>query len=128
MESRTNLHPPCIIVHGGAWAIPESLKEPSINGVKRAAKTGYDRLIEVLKITNVEPYFEHCGYVPNELQLTNLVELKKKCVPVVHVSLFHSVVIAWHTVYATSFCWADGLCWSDGKVKFTLIEAVHDIG
>lgn len=47
MESRTNLYPPCIIVHGGAWAIPESLKEPSINGVKRAAKTGYDRLIEV---------------------------------------------------------------------------------
>lgn len=46
MESRTNLYPPCIIVHGGAWAIPESLKEPSINGVKRAAKTGYDRLIE----------------------------------------------------------------------------------
>lgn len=46
MESRTNLHPPCIIVHGGAWAIPESLKEPSINGVKRAAKTGYDRLTE----------------------------------------------------------------------------------
>ena len=77
MESRTNLHPPCIIVHGGAWAIPESLKEPSIIGVKRAAKTGYDRLIEVLKITNVEPYFEHCGYVPNELQLTDLVELKK---------------------------------------------------
>ena len=79
MESRTNLYPPCIIVHGGAWAIPESLKEPSINGVKRAAKTGYDRLIEVLKITNVEPYFEHCGYVPNELQLTDLVELKKVC-------------------------------------------------
>lgn len=77
MESRTNLHPPCIIVHGGAWAIPESLKEPSINGVKRAAKTGYDRLTEVLKITNIEPYFEHCGYVPNELQLTDVVELKK---------------------------------------------------
>ena len=54
--------------------------------------------------------------------------VEKKCVPVVHVSLFHSVVIAWHTVYATSFCWRDGLCWSDGKVKFTLIEAVHDIG
>lgn len=79
MESRANLHPPCIIVHGGAWAIPDSLKEPSINGVKKAAKTGYDRLIEVSKITDVEPYFEHCGYVPNELQFVNLVELKKMC-------------------------------------------------
>lgn len=38
---------PCIIVHGGAWAIPDVLKEPSVNGVKKAAKKGYERLVEV---------------------------------------------------------------------------------
>ena len=58
MESRANLHPPCIIVHGGAWTIPDSLKEPCINGVKKAAKAGYDRLIEVSEITDFESYFE----------------------------------------------------------------------
>lgn len=39
MEAR-----PCIIVHGGAWAIPDILKEASVNGVKRAAQKGYDCL------------------------------------------------------------------------------------
>lgn len=43
MESRTNLQP-CIIVHGGAWAIPDALKERSIEGVKEAAKKGYECL------------------------------------------------------------------------------------
>ena len=45
MEAR-----PCIIVHGGAWAIPDILKEASVNGVKRAAQKGYDCLKQVKKI------------------------------------------------------------------------------
>ena len=44
MEAR-----PCIIVHGGAWAIPDILKEASVNGVKRAAQKGYDCLKQVKK-------------------------------------------------------------------------------
>ena len=40
---------PCIIVHGGAWAIPDILKEASVNGVKRAAQKGYYCLKEVKK-------------------------------------------------------------------------------
>ena len=42
MEAR-----PCIIVHGGAWAIPDILKEASVNGVKRAVQKGYDCLKQV---------------------------------------------------------------------------------
>lgn len=38
---------PCIIVHGGAWAIPDVLKQPSVNGVKKAAEKGYESLIKV---------------------------------------------------------------------------------
>ena len=40
---------PCIIVHGGAWAIPDILKEASVNGVKTAAQKGYYCLKEVKK-------------------------------------------------------------------------------
>ena len=40
----------CIIVHGGAWAIPDILKEPSVNGVKKAAKKGYDCLMKVTEV------------------------------------------------------------------------------
>ena len=48
MEAQTDLNiQPCIIVHGGAWAIPDILKEASVNGVKKAAKKGYDCLKEV---------------------------------------------------------------------------------
>ena len=48
METQTNLDiQPCIIVHGGAWAIPDILKEASVNGVKKAAKKGFDFLKEV---------------------------------------------------------------------------------
>lgn len=47
MEAQTDLNiQPCIIVHGGAWAIPVILKEASVNGVKKAAKKGYDCLKE----------------------------------------------------------------------------------
>jgi beta-aspartyl-peptidase (threonine type) len=35
---------PVIIIHGGAWAIPEKLSEASKNGVKLAAKIGIRKL------------------------------------------------------------------------------------
>lgn len=38
---------PCIIVHGGAWAMPDVLKAPSVKGVKKAAEIGYESLITV---------------------------------------------------------------------------------
>ena len=38
---------PCIIVHGGAWAIPDVLKQPSVNGVKKAAEKSYESLMKV---------------------------------------------------------------------------------
>lgn len=41
---KTNFQP-CIIVHGGAWAIPDVLKESSVRGVKKAAEIGYESLI-----------------------------------------------------------------------------------
>lgn len=34
-----------IIVHGGAWKIPEALTERSLRGVRAAAKAGYDILV-----------------------------------------------------------------------------------
>lgn len=37
---------PVIIVHGGAWAIPEKLSEASKTGVKLAAKIGIKILFE----------------------------------------------------------------------------------
>lgn len=43
---KTNFQP-CIIVHGGAWAIPDVLKESSVRGVKKAAEIGYESLITV---------------------------------------------------------------------------------
>ena len=35
---------PVIIVHGGAWAIPDELACASVGGVKRAAEAGYQVL------------------------------------------------------------------------------------
>ena len=43
---KTNFQP-CIIVHGGAWAIPDILMESSVKGVKKAAEIGYESLITV---------------------------------------------------------------------------------
>ena len=37
---------PVVVVHGGAWAIPEKLAEASREGVKAAAKTGYQVLVD----------------------------------------------------------------------------------
>lgn len=37
---------PVIVIHGGAWAIPDSLKQASIDGVLEAARRGYARLIQ----------------------------------------------------------------------------------
>ena len=36
---------PVVIIHGGAWAIPDKLSEASVNGVKFAAK----KALEILK-------------------------------------------------------------------------------
>ena len=36
---------PAIAVHGGAWAIPDHLKEASCDGVKRAVRAGYEVLV-----------------------------------------------------------------------------------
>jgi L-asparaginase / beta-aspartyl-peptidase len=36
---------PCIIVHGGAWQIPEALTERSLAGVRRACEAGYAILL-----------------------------------------------------------------------------------
>ncbi len=35
---------PVVIIHGGAWAIPDKLAEPSRNGVKLAAQKAYEIL------------------------------------------------------------------------------------
>ena len=35
-----------IIVHGGAWAIPQALRERSLHGVRCAANVGYHKLRE----------------------------------------------------------------------------------
>ena len=37
---------PVIIIHGGAWAIPEKLSEASKSGVKLAAKIGIRLLLD----------------------------------------------------------------------------------
>ena len=37
---------PAIIVHGGAWAIPDQLATATVDGVKRAASIGYKCLLE----------------------------------------------------------------------------------
>ena len=36
---------PVLVIHGGAWAIPDSLKQASIDGVLEAARTGLSRLV-----------------------------------------------------------------------------------
>lgn len=50
MEERKATEPtsvrPCIIVHGGAWAIPDAWKESSVSGVKKAAQKGYECLLK----------------------------------------------------------------------------------
>lgn len=33
-----------VVVHGGAWAIPDDLAEASVNGVKAAAREGFSVL------------------------------------------------------------------------------------
>lgn len=44
-QSSHGLIRPTIIVHGGAWSIPDSLRASHINGVSKAVKTGYEILI-----------------------------------------------------------------------------------
>ena len=37
---------PAIVIHGGAWAIPDKIADASQDGVKEAAKIGYKVLME----------------------------------------------------------------------------------
>ena len=37
---------PSIVIHGGAWAIPDSLAEASKEGVQEAARIGYNLLLK----------------------------------------------------------------------------------
>lgn len=43
----TRLFEPCIIVHGGAWKLPNNWKDTCILGVQDAAKSGYRKLLQV---------------------------------------------------------------------------------
>lgn len=36
---------PVVVIHGGAWAIPDKLSSASVEGVCFAARAGYDVLI-----------------------------------------------------------------------------------
>lgn len=47
MEQTSGYHSPCIVVHGGAWAIPDCWKSQSVEGVKQAAKAGHGVLVKV---------------------------------------------------------------------------------
>lgn len=59
---------PVIVIHGGAWAIPDELAEASVEGVIRAAKTGYKILLDggsavdavenAVKVLEDEPAFD----------------------------------------------------------------------
>lgn len=44
VSSRTLKMPAVIVVHGGAWAIPDEMAEASVAGVKVAGREGYSVL------------------------------------------------------------------------------------
>ena len=46
-ETSPETHHPCIIVHGGAWSIPDFFKEPYIKGAQQAVLEGYKILMKV---------------------------------------------------------------------------------
>ena len=66
-DFKTNKHP-VIVIHGGAWSIPDSLEPASREGVKNAAKTGYQVLVsggsaldvvtEAVKVLEDDPAFD----------------------------------------------------------------------
>ena len=47
MEEKRKQLIPGIIVHGGAWSIPDHLNIPYIEGVQQAARAGYEVLRKV---------------------------------------------------------------------------------
>ena len=47
MDAKKTKCSPCIIVHGGAWSIPNPFLEAYYEGVQDAAKTGYEVLNNV---------------------------------------------------------------------------------
>ncbi len=59
---------PAVLVHGGAWAIPEELKGPHLEGCKRAADTGYlalarggtalDAVVAAVQVMEEDPVFD----------------------------------------------------------------------
>ena len=61
---QTNFQP-CIIVHGGAWAILDVLKDPSVKGVKKAAEIGYESLITVKVLSFLPQWSPRGGVLPN---------------------------------------------------------------
>lgn len=49
LESDCKVIEPCVIVHGGAWSVPEELREISLEGVQQAAVAGYEAMLKVNK-------------------------------------------------------------------------------
>lgn len=47
MDQKKSQHFPCIIVHGGAWSIPNPFLEKYYAGIQQAAKAGYGILKNV---------------------------------------------------------------------------------
>ena len=47
MEEVRKKFTPCIIVHGGAWAIPDHYREVCCSGIQEAVKAGYTCLKNV---------------------------------------------------------------------------------
>ena len=67
MDVKNNKHP-VIVIHGGAWNIPDNLEQASRDGVKKAAKAGYqvlvsggsalDAVTEAVKVLEDDPAFD----------------------------------------------------------------------
>ena len=59
---------PVIVIHGGAWSVPDSLAEASRKGVKKAAEAGHEVLrqggsaleavTQAVKILEDDPAFD----------------------------------------------------------------------
>ena len=52
MEERKRKYSPCIIVHGGAWSIPDVFLDAYYAGIQKAVKAGF----EALKNVSIEFY------------------------------------------------------------------------
>lgn len=63
-----------VIVHGGAYAIPDSLVEPKVEGCKRAAESAHKALMEGKSATDagIFPHYFLCA-VPNSRGVVRIV-------------------------------------------------------